>query len=172
MSFSLKGAVQISKDISSAFVTPMRHLKYTERREVIPVEMNGANNAANQVAQSSQTITLASKLVLISSIINNLNAATAKQDNLYIVAATIGLIASYLSKTAALQEANEQQISPGVTTFANELKVISSSIGLISGLIAYWALLIEVSLRAQGIAAPQTPGSAGNTAVTGSLLVQ
>jgi hypothetical protein len=135
---------------------------------VIPLETNAANN----VAQSSETATLASKLVLISSIINNLNAATAKQDNLYVVAATIGLIASYLSKTAAFQEANEQQIAPGVTTFANELKIISSSIGLLSGLIAYWALLIEVSLRAQGIAAPQTPGSSGNTAVTGSLLAQ
>jgi hypothetical protein len=135
---------------------------------VIPLEANAANN----VAQSSETATLASKLVLISSIINNLNTATAKQDDLYVVAATIGLIASYLSKTAALQEANEQQIAPGVTTFANELKIISSSIGLLSGLIAYWALLIEVSLRAQGIAAPQTPGSSGNTAVTGSLLAQ
>jgi hypothetical protein len=135
---------------------------------VIPLETNAANN----VAQSSETATLASKLVLISSIINNLNTATAKQDNLYVVAATIGLIASYLSKTAALQEANEQQIAPGVTTFANELKIISSSIGLLSGLIAYWALLIEVSLRAQGIAAPQTPSSSGNTAVTGSLLAQ
>jgi hypothetical protein len=135
---------------------------------VIPVEMNAANNPA----QSSQTITLASKLILISSIINNVNTATAKQDDLYVVAATIGLIASYLSKTAALQEANEQQIAPGVTTFANELKIISSSIGLISGLIAYWALLIEVSLRAQGISAPQTPGASGNTAVAGSLLAQ
>jgi hypothetical protein len=135
---------------------------------VIPLETNAANNAA----QSSETATLASKLVLISSIINNLNTANAKQDDLYVVAATIGLIASYLSKTAALQEANEQQIAPGVTTFANELKIISSSIGLLSGLIAYWALLIEVSLRAQGIAAPQTPGSSGNTAVTGSLLAQ
>jgi hypothetical protein len=129
-------------------------------------------NAANNATQSSQTITLASKLILISSIINNVNTATAKQDDLYVVAATIGLIASYLSKTAALQEANEQQIAPGVTTFANELKIISSSIGLISGLISYWALLIEVSLRAQGISAPQTPGSSGNTAVAGSLLVQ
>ena len=129
-------------------------------------------NASNQIAQSSQTITLASKLILISSIINNVNSATAKQDSLYVVAATIGLIASSLTKTAAIQEANEQQIAPGVTTFANELKIISSSIGLLSGLIAYWALLIEVSLRAQGITAPQTPGSSGNTAVAGSLLAQ
>ncbi len=128
-------------------------------------------NAANRAAQSKQTITLASELILISSIINNVNTATAKQDNLYVVAASIGLLASYLTKIAAFQEANEQQIAPGVTTFANELKIISSSIGLLSGLIGYWALLIEVSLRAQGIQAPQAPGSSGNTAVTGSILV-
>lgn len=134
---------------------------------MIPLEAN----TSNQPALSSQTIGVASKLVLISSIINNLNTATAKKDNLYVIAATIGLIASYLSKRAALQEANEQQIVPGVTTFANELKIISSSIGLLSGIIAYWALLIEVSLRAQGIEAPQTPVVSGNTTVTGSVLV-
>lgn len=154
--------------MNSKIVTPVWLLKYTEIKGVIRVE----TNASNQIAQSSQTIALASKLILISSIINNVNSATAKQDSLYVVAATIGLIASSLTKTAAIQEANEQQITPGVTTFANELKLISSSIGLLSGLIAYWALLIEVSLRAQGIAAPQTPGSSGNTAVAGSLLAQ
>ena len=126
----------------------------------------------SQPSQSSQTASLASKLVLISSIINNVNSATSKQDNIYVIAATIGLIASYLSKTAALQEANEQQIAPGVTTFANNLKLISSSLGLLAGAISYWALLIEVSLRAQGISAPQTPGTSGNTSVTGSLLAQ
>jgi hypothetical protein len=134
---------------------------------VIPLEAN----TSNQPAQSSQTISVASKLILISSIINNLNTATAKKDNIYVIAATIGLVASYLSEIAALQEANEQQIAPGVTTFANELKIISSSIGLLSGIIAYWALLIEVSLRAQGIQAPQTPVISGNTTVTGSVLV-
>ncbi len=142
--------------------------KYTKRKGVIPMEAS----ESNQASQSSQTATVSSRLVLISSLINNINTATGKSDNIYVLAATIGLIASYLSKVAALQEANEQQIAPGVTTFANELKIISSSIGLLSGLIAYWALLIEVSLRAQGIQAPQTTGTSGNTAVSGALLAQ
>lgn len=137
-------------------------------KEVILVE----NDRVNNVSNSSQTIKLASMLVLISSIINNVNTATAKQDSLYVIAATIGIIASSLTKKAAIQEATEQQISPGVTTFANELKIISSSTALIAGLIAYWALLIEVSLRAQGIEAPQATNVSGNTAVTGSILAQ
>lgn len=129
-------------------------------------------NSANQVPKSSDIASLASELVLISSVINNVNTAAAKQDNIYVIAASIGLIASYLAKVAAFREANEQQIAPGVTTFANELKIISSLIGLISGILSYWALLIEVSLRAQGIPAPQTPNTGSNTSVTGALLVQ
>lgn len=131
-----------------------------------------ANQANNQTTNSAATGALSSKLNLISSIINNLNSATAKQDSIYVIAATIGLIATYLTRVAAIQEANEQQIAPGVTTFANNLKLISSSLGLLAAAIAYWALLIEVSLRAQGISAPQTPGTSTNTAVTGSVLVQ
>lgn len=127
---------------------------------------------SRQTIRSSDTAALASELVLISSIINNLNRVTFKQDNIYVLAATIGLISNYLSKIAALQEANEQQIAPGVTTFANELKIAGSSIALIAAALSYWALLIEVSLRAQGISAPQTPGITGNTTVTGSLLAQ
>lgn len=129
-------------------------------------------NSKSQVVKSSDIAALASILVLISSLINNFNRVTAKRDSIYVVAASIGLYASYLSKIAAFQEANEQQIAPGVTTFANELKIISSSIALVSGILSYWALLIEVSLRAQGISAPQTPASGGNTSITGSLLVQ
>jgi hypothetical protein len=128
-------------------------------------------NAANPISKSSDTAALASELVLISSILNNLNRVTAKKDSIYIIAATIGLLSIYLVKLAAFQEANEQQIAPGVTTFANELKIISSSTALISGILSYWALLIEASLRAQGIPAPQTPGIIGNEVVTGSLLV-
>lgn len=130
------------------------------------------NAAANQTVSSADIAALASLLVLISSIINNLNTASGKRDDIYILAATIGLFTNYLSKEAALKEASEQQIAPRATTFANELKIISSSIGLISGVLSYLALLIEVYLRAQGIAAPQTPALSGNTAITGSLLVQ
>lgn len=129
-------------------------------------------NAANLTPRSAELAALASELVLISSIINNINRVTAKKDSIYIIAASIGLFSSYVAKLAADQEGLEQQIAPGVTTFANNLKITSSSLGLVAGLLSYWALLIESSLRAQGISAPQTPGITGNTAVTGSLLAQ
>lgn len=122
--------------------------------------------------RSSDIVELASFLILISSILNNLNTATGKRDDIYVLAATIGLITNYLTKEAAYKEADEQQIAPGVTTFANELKIISSILGLASGILSYLALLIEVYLRQQGIEAPQTPGTSGSTSVTGALLVQ
>ncbi|MCM0649444.1 hypothetical protein NBE98_13845 [Clostridium swellfunianum] len=133
---------------------------------------NADGQSSNQIEKSSATAALSSELVLVSSIINNLNTATAKRDDIYVIAATIGLIASYFSKIAANQEANEQQISPGVTTFANNLKLIATDLGLISAAISYWALLIEVALRAQGISAPQTGGPSGSSSVSSSLLVQ
>lgn len=120
---------------------------------------------------SSETAALASYLVLISSILNNINTASVKSDNIYIIAASIGLLSNILAKKASFQEAIEQQIAPGVTTFANELKLISSSISLIAGILSYWALLIESNLRAQGISAPQTPNIGENTSITGSLLI-
>jgi hypothetical protein len=129
-------------------------------------------NAVNQSPRSSDIAALASGLVLVSSIINNLNTAGVKRDNIYVLAATIGLLASYLFNEASYKEAAEQQMAPGVTTFANELKMASSSIGLLSGVLSYWALLIEVSLRAQGISAPQTPGTGGNTTTSSALLAQ
>lgn len=164
------------------------NLIYIGMKEVIPLEMNTAdraanqttnqtnnqraNQAANQTPNSAATSTLSSNLVLISSIINSLNIATEKQDSLFVLAATIGLIATYLTRISAIQEANEQQIAPGVTTFANNLKLISSNLALLAAAIAYWALLIEVSLRAQGISAPQTPGFAASPTVTGAVSVQ
>lgn len=142
------------------------------------MEMNAANQNPNPnpnpapTAPSANTAALASELVLISSIINNLNRVTAKKDSIYIIAGTIGLISLFLIKKSAIQEANEQQIAPGVTTFANNLKLISSSTAIIAGALSYWALLIESSLRAQGIAAPQTPGAVANAAISGSVLAQ
>ncbi|MFL0267370.1 hypothetical protein [Candidatus Clostridium radicumherbarum] len=138
------------------------------------METNAANPRPNPAptARSANTAALASELILISSVINNLNRVTSKKDSIYIIAATIGLASNYLIKIAAIQEANEQQIAPGVTTFANNLKLISSSTALIAGILSYWALLIEASLRAQGIPAPQTPGAVANATISGSLLAQ
>lgn len=138
------------------------------------METNAANPSPNQATttRSANTAALASELTLISSMINNLNRVTSKKDSIYIIAATIGLASNYLIKISAIQEANEQQIAPGVTTFANNLKLISSSAALFAGILSYSALLIEASLRAQGIAAPQTPGSVANATISGSLLAQ
>lgn len=136
------------------------------------METNAAKQNPTPPAPSANTAALASELVLISSLINNINRVTEKKDSIYIIAATIGLISTFLVKVAAIQEANEQQIAPGVTTFANNLKLISSSAAIFAGILSYWALLIEASLRAQGISAPQTPGTVENAAISGSVLVQ
>lgn len=138
------------------------------------METNAANPSPNQATttRSANTAALASELTLISSMINNLNRVASKKDSIYIIAATIGLASNYLIKISAIQEANEQQIAPGVTTFANNLKLISSSAALFAGILSYSALLIEASLRAQGIAAPQTPGTVANATISGSLLAQ
>lgn len=159
-------------------------LKYIIRyaNGVLLLEMNtatqisGSSNttttAATQPSRSSITATQASKLVLISSLINNINNASARQDSIYVIAAIIGLIATYLTDVSAYQEAGEQQIAPGVTTFANGLKMLSANMALIAGAIAFWALLIEVNLRAQGISAPQTQAHSANPTVTSSVLSQ
>jgi len=122
-----------------------------------------------QTVKSSDIATLASRLNLISSILNNFNIS--KQDEIYVIAGVIGLISTNLVRKSAILEANEQQIAPGVTTFANNLKLIGTSIALISSSILFWALLIEVSLRAQGIQAPQSSATGINTN-SGSVLAQ
>lgn len=126
-------------------------------------------NATGQTTRSADIAALASRLDLISSLLNNFNVS--KQDEIFLLAGIIGLSATFLSNKAAFQEASEQQISPGVTTFANQLKIVGSTLGSIAGSILFWALLIEVSLRAQGISAPQTP-IVQTATETGALLVQ
>lgn len=136
------------------------------------MEVNASNQNPAPTPPSAKTAAIASELVLISSLINNINRVTEKKDSIYIIAATIGLISTYLIKVAAVQEANEQQIAPGVTTYANNLKLISSSAAIFSGVLSYSALLIESYLRSQGIPAPQTPSSVANATLSGSALVQ
>ncbi|HYE83602.1 MAG TPA: hypothetical protein VEG39_15725 [Clostridia bacterium] len=102
---------------------------------------------------------LAGRLLLISSIIVNI----IEGDNFLILASMISIAAGFLTIKAAKLEAVEQQIAPGVTTFANGLKLIGSHVGIAVSLILFWALLIEVSLRQPvGIAAgPTFAGSTG-----------
>ncbi len=107
--------------------------------------------------------TLASRLLLIASIIINL----IKGDDFLILAALLSLTAGFLTIRAAKLEAVEQQIAPGVTTFANGLKLIGSHTGVFVSIILLWALLIEVSIKQATTVAAQ-PTLAGTT---GAFLV-
>jgi hypothetical protein len=126
-----------------------------------------ANNRDNNQAGNtsySDLAKLASQLTLISSTISNYT----DDDNLFILASIIGLIAGILINKAAFLEAEAQQIAPGVTTFANRLKIIGTTVSLASSLILFWALLIEVSLRSQGVRFGTSASLAGST---GALMV-
>ena len=103
--------------------------------------------------------TLASRLLLTASIIVNV----LEGDNFLIIASVLSVAAGLLTIKAAKLEAVEQQIAPGVTTFANGLKLIGSHTGLFVSIILLWALLIEVSIKqATGVAAqPTLAGSLG-----------
>lgn len=98
---------------------------------------------------------IASILLLIASLINNVT----EDDNLFVLAAVIGLIAVILLYKAALLEARAQQIAPGVTTFANRLKILGSTASILVNLILFWALLIEVQLRREGVSFPRATAS-------------
>jgi hypothetical protein len=100
---------------------------------------------------------LASRLLLISSIIANV----IEGDNFLILASLLSIAAGLLTIKAAKLEAVEQQIAPGVTTFANGLKLIGSHASIIVSLIFFWALLIEISIRQETIISAQ-PISAGS----------
>lgn len=152
------------------------------------MEMNfsqtSANNQTGQQDQTSQggetsqtgeqpesdfssLATLAARLYLIASTITN----TTKDDKLLVLAATLGLIAAALLVKAANLEAVEQQVAPGQTTFANNLKLIGTKGVFISASILYLALLIEVTIKQQakelGIPAVPTIGAAGVSPVGG-----
>jgi hypothetical protein len=103
---------------------------------------------------------LASRLLLISAIIVNV----IEGDNFLILASILNIAAGLLTIKAAKLEAVEQQIAPGVTTFANGLKLIGSHASIIVSLIFFWALLIEVSIR-QATAVAVQPTLAGSLGV-------
>lgn len=112
-----------------------------------------------QEKAGTEEVNLAGRLLLISSIIVNV----MEGDNFLILASLLSIAAGFLTIKAARLEAVEQQIAPGVTTFANGLKLIGSHASIIVSLILFWALLIEVSIRrATTVAAqPTFAGSLG-----------
>lgn len=101
--------------------------------------------------------TLASRILLLASLIVN----TMKQENMLVVASMMNLIALLLLRRAAVLEANEQQIAPGVTTFANNLKLTATPLSIIASVLLLWALLIEITLKVPPIGISSAPVGAG-----------
>lgn len=93
---------------------------------------------------------------------------STKEDNLLIDASIISLIGDVIIIISVLLEAYEQQIAPGVTTYADTLKIIGTIGALIFALILFKAQLIEVSLKNQSaiVGIPPLTAAAG-TVVTG-----
>ncbi len=108
--------------------------------------------------------TVASRLLLFASLIVN----TMKQDNMFVIASSLNLVALFLIRRAAILEAEEQQIAPGVTTFANNLKLLATPMSLTASLILFWALLIEISLKQPITGVTPAPTGAG---AAGSLFI-
>ncbi|HNR05236.1 MAG TPA: hypothetical protein PKU88_10445 [Bacillota bacterium] len=102
---------------------------------------------------------LAGRMLLTSSIIVNV----IEEDTFLVLASVLSVIASLLTIKAARLEAEEQQIAPGVTTFANSLKLIGSHTGLFVSIILLWALLIEISIKqtTELSAQPEMAGTLG-----------
>lgn len=108
---------------------------------------------------------VASRLLLFGSLIVN----TMKQDNMLVLASILNLTALLLIRRAAVLEAEEQQIAPGVTTFANNLKLIATPLSITASALLLWALLIEVSLKQPIVGVTPAPTGAGTV---GAFLVQ
>jgi hypothetical protein len=99
---------------------------------------------------------LASRLLLVASIIVNV----INTDNFLVLASVLNLAAGLLTIKSAKLEAEQQQIAPGVTTFANGLKLIGSHTGLFVSIVFFLALLIEINLK-QVEPTPAEPTFAG-----------
>ena len=114
---------------------------------------------SDQPTDYKEIAKFAGKLLLLSSIIVN----TKEQDNLFITASIISLVGGSLLVRSAFLEAEEQQIAPGETTFANKLKIIGTTGNIIFSFILFIALIIEVSIKQQPTFVAQTPvsGSVG-----------
>ncbi|MBC2582403.1 hypothetical protein [Clostridium sp. DJ247] len=116
-----------------------------------------ARLARGELAGGKEEATLASRLFLIATLIVN----TTEEDNLLVFAGILNIIANINVVKAAFLEAKAQQIAPGVTTYANTLKIIGGSGALVVSLIFFIALLIEVSVRQRVTGTSAVPTAAG-----------
>lgn len=104
---------------------------------------DSTSSPVQQERAGTEEAVLASRILLVASIVINV----IEGDEFLIIASVLNLIAGFLTIRAANLEADEQQIAPGVTTFANGLKLIGSNVGMFVSIILFLALLIEVSLK-------------------------
>lgn len=123
------------------------------------MNMDSTTAPVQRERAGTEEANLASRLLLISSIIVNV----IEGDNFLVLASLISITAGILTIKAAKLEAVEQQIAPGVTTFANGLKLIGSHLSIVVSLILLWALLIEISIKQTSRVAvgPTLAGSLG-----------
>lgn len=155
----------------------MEYSMQSNNRQNTSGSQQNRNNNQQNISSSQQNISsitpasdgkfeakIAAILLLLASLITNL----AESDNLFVLATLMALVANLLLNKAARLEARTQQIAPGVTTFANNLKLVGSTISIGVVLILLWALLIEVSLKQQGVSFP----TATQAGTSGAFLVR
>lgn len=119
---------------------------------------NTSKNAENELTDFQLLARIAGRFLLVSSLIVN----TRREPDFLIGASTIGLFAGILLVKSAILESQEQQISPGETTFANKLKLIGTSGNLICSFLLFIALITEIKLG-------QPPTVAGQSSISGGV---
>lgn len=117
--------------------------------------------ARGELSGGREEATLAARLLLISVSIVNIT----KEDQALILASLINIIANINLIKSAFLEAQAQQISPGVITFANNLKIIGSIGAICVTLTFFLALLTEISIRTQVTGASAQGAAAGGGAI-------
>lgn len=134
--------------------------------------MDAQNQSINQAQSTTindpvfvQIANFANVLFLIGQTVT----VVAKDVKVIESAILVKLFCGVLFILAAVLEANEQQIEPGVTTEANRLKVSGTIISIVGSLILTRAFYIEERLKEQGVSFPTatvTPFIAGTAALT------
>lgn len=121
------------------------------------MNIDSSTQPARRERAGTPEATVASRLLLLGSLIVN----TMKQENMLVVASVLNVTAIFLLRRAAVLEAEEQQIAPGVTTFANNLKLIATPLSFTASLLLLWALLIEITLKVPPVGISPAPTAAG-----------
>ena len=120
------------------------------------MDMDSSTQPAQRERAGTMQATTAGRLFLFGSLISN----TMQQDSMLVLASSLNLVGLLLIRKAAVLEAEEQQIAPGETTFANKLKLVATPLSITASALLLWALLIEITLKVPPTgAAPATTGA-------------